>query len=196
MGATVQMALVGTGIGIVVSLPLAVAAAMPGRPGWGAHMARGLANVIRAVPALLWALFAVAIVGIGPAAGVLALAAYSTGYLTRMFSDVLENADQRPAEALRQLGATRLQAMIRAVLRPAAPGLAGAGFFVFEYNVRAASVLGVVGAGGIGTHLTYHLEWRNFGELSAALAIIVAAACALDAVGRRVRRSLAAARWN
>lgn len=191
---TVQMAVVGTGLGIAASFPLAIAAALPGRVGWGSRAARAVANLIRAVPSLLWALFAVAVVGIGPAAGVLALAAYSTGYLTRMFSDVLENTDARPAEALRQLGATRLQAMVRAVLRPAAPGLAGAGFFVFEYNVRAASVLGVVGAGGIGAQLAYHLEWRNFGELSAGLTLLVVVACGLDAVGRRVRRTLASAR--
>lgn len=194
LAATVQMAFVGTVLGAVVSFPLAVAASLPDRPGLFASIARGIANVVRSVPSLLWGLMFVAILGIGPAAGVAALAAYSTGYLTRLFSDVLENTDRKPAMALRQLGASRIQAMVRAIVRPAAPGLTGSAFFVFEYNVRAASVLGIVGAGGIGTELAYYLEWRQFPQLSAALLLVIGVACALDMVSRRIRLHLAAAR--
>lgn len=192
--ATLQMALVGTVLGALISFPIAFVAGLSERSGPLVLLARGIANVARSVPSLLWGLIAVAILGIGPAAGVAALAAYSTGYLTRLFCDVLENADRRPAEALRQLGASRFAAIRHAVVRPSAPGLAGAALFVFEYNVRAASVLGVVGAGGIGAQLAYYLEWRRFAELSAGLALIVAVACLLDAVSRRVRRRLASAR--
>jgi phosphonate transport system permease protein len=194
LAATLQMAFLGTVLGAMASLPLALAASLPDRPGPLSTVARGMANVVRAVPSLLWALMFVAILGIGPMSGVAALAAYSTGYLTRLFGDVLENTDRRPAMALRQLGASRLQALLRAVVRPSAPGLAGAAFFVFEYNVRAASVLGIVGAGGIGTQLSYYIEWRRFDELSAALVLIITVACLLDALSRRVRLRLAAAR--
>lgn len=194
LGATLQMALVGTVLGAIVSFPIALVASLSERPGLIVWAARAIANVARSVPSLLWGLMAVAVLGIGPAAGVAALAAYSTGYLTRLFCDVLENTDKRPAEALRQLGAGRFDALRQAVVRPSAPGLAGAGLFVFEYNVRAASVLGVVGAGGIGAQLAYYLEWRRFEELSAGLALIIAVACLLDALSRRVRHHLAAAR--
>ncbi|MFQ3587228.1 MAG: ATP-binding cassette domain-containing protein [Fimbriimonadaceae bacterium] len=194
LAATVQMAFVGTVIGALVSFPMALAASLPDRPGIFTRAARGLANVVRAVPALLWAILFVAILGIGPASGVAALAAYSTGYLTRLFAETLENADGRAALALRQLGATRLQAAVQAILRPSLPGLAGATFFVFEYNVRAASVLGIVGAGGIGAELAYYLEWRQFPELSAGLLLIVIVACSLDAVSRRLRQRLMRAR--
>lgn len=190
LAATVQMAFVGTVIGALISLPMALATSLPDRPGIVTRAARGLANVVRAVPALLWAILFVAILGIGPASGVAALAAYSTGYLTRLFAETLENADGRAALALRQLGATRLQAAVQAILRPSLPGLAGATFFVFEYNVRAASVLGVVGAGGIGAELAYYLEWRQFPELSSGLLLIVTVACSLDAASRRLRLRL------
>lgn len=194
LGATLQMAFVGTILGVVVSLPLAIASSLPGGAGFFGKAARGICNVIRAIPALLWALLFVAILGIGPAAGVAALAAYSVGYLTRMFTEELENADDRPAKALRQMGASRLQALLRGVVKPSAPGLTGAGFFVFEYNVRGASVLGLVGAGGIGAELAYYVEWRQFPQLLAGLILIVAVACALDALSRKLRLKLAASR--
>lgn len=189
--ATIQMALLGTALGALASFPIALAASLPGGSGWVCWAARGVANLIRSVPALIWALVFVAILGIGPASGVAALAAYSTGYLTRLFTEELENADQRPAQALIQMGATRLQALLRGLVKPAAPGLWGAGFFVFEYNVRGASVLGLVGAGGIGADLAYAVEWRQFPTLTAGLLMIIAAASLLDAASRRIRRSLA-----
>lgn len=194
LGATLQMAFVGTILGVALSLPIALAASLPGGSGWVATVARGTANIIRSVPSLIWALLFVAVMGIGPAAGVAALAAYSVGYLTRMFTEELENTDPRPAQALMQMGASRWQALVRGIVKPATPGLSGAGFFVFEYNVRGASVLGLVGAGGIGADLAYYVEWRQFPQLFAGLALIVVVACALDAVSRRLRQSLAASR--
>lgn len=192
--ATIQMAFVGTVLGALVSLPISLAASLPGRQGWFSKLARGMCNVIRAVPSILWGLLFVAVLGIGPAAGVAALAAYSIGYLTRMFTETLENTDDRSAKVLMQMGATRLQALMRGLVRPSAQGLWGAGFFVFEYNVRAASVLGIVGAGGIGAELAYYVEWRQFPELTAGLVLIVLVACLLDTLSRRIRTALAAAR--
>src|SRR5690606_6191463 len=112
-------------------------------------------NVVRTVPSIFWALVFVAMVGLGPTSGVLALAAYSTGYLTKMYYEALEDADAKAAMALRALGASRLQAFTQASLVASRPSLLAATFFVFEYNVRGASILGVVGAGGIGQHLMY-----------------------------------------
>lgn len=188
--ATLQMALVGTVLGALISAPLAISASLPGKAGWGTRAARGVANVLRAVPSLLWGLMAVAVFGIGPAAGVVALAAYSTGYLTRLFADTLESADRKPAIALRQLGVSRWKAAWHAVVRPSAPNLAGSTFFVFEYNVRAASVLGVVGAGGIGAELMYYLEWRQFASFTGGLLMVIGVAVLLDGVSRRLRERL------
>lgn len=187
---TVQMALAGTALGAVLSLPLAfgATAARPGSP--VEVVLRVLLTGIRTVPALIWALLTVAAVGIGPAAGVLALAAYSMGYLTRFYSEELENADARSAEALRRLGAGRVAALWQAQWPAARPGLLGASFFCFEYNVRAASILGVVGAGGIGTQLAYALEWRAFPTVFAGLLMLLAVVLPLDWASRRWRRVL------
>lgn len=192
--ATIQMALVGTAIGAAVSFPLALAASAPGERTWVGRTALGVANVVRSVPVLLWALLFVAALGIGPAAGVMALAAYSTGYLTRLFMEEVENTDPRPAQALMQMGANRWQALRHGLVKPSAPGLLGAVFFVFEYNVRGATVLGVVGAGGIGSELVYLLEWRRFDQFAAGLLLIVAVAISLDAISRAWRKRLAAHR--
>lgn len=190
---TAQMAAVGTAVGGVISLLLAVGAASLGNGLLGSAV-RLVANVLRAVPSILWALLFVAAFGIGPAAGVAALAAYSTGYLTRLFADNLEAQDAKAKEALRHLGARPLQATIHGQVRPAAPALLGSAFFVFEYNVRAASVLGVVGAGGIGQSLMYYLEWRQLSSFAAGLALLILVACVLDAVSRRLRRKLESGR--
>lgn len=193
---TVQMAFLGTVIGVLVSAPLAILGALPGKASFFSRAARGVGNVIRAVPSLLWALLFVAALGIGPVAGVTALAAYSVGYLSRLFMDELEGVDTKPTMALMQMGASRLQAMHRTVLRPALPGLSSSALFVFEYNVRGASLLGLVGAGGIGSQIHYYAEWRRFPELGAALLLIVLVAVALDAASRKTRQSLLRARGS
>lgn len=202
--ATAQMALLGTLVGVLLSLPLALVATLPDRAATNKNLlaralpaiALSVANVVRSVPAILWALLFVAALGIGPVAGIAALAAYSVGYLTRLFTETIENTDPRPAQALIQLGASRWQALRHGILKPALPGLAGAAFFVFEYNIRGASVLGIVGAGGIGAQLAYYLEWRQLPAFAAGLALIVTTAILLDAVSRRVRQRLAAARGH
>jgi phosphonate transport system permease protein len=193
---TLQMALVGTAIGAAVSFPLALLAGTPGGKGFLGQAALAVANVVRTVPALLWALLAVAAVGIGSVAGVLALAAYSAGYLTRLFLEEIENNDPRPALALMQMGANKFQALRHGLLKTSAPGMWGAGFFVFEYNVRSASVLGVVGAGGIGAELIYLLEWRRLPEFFIGLLLVVATVMLLDAASRRLRKNLAARRGS
>jgi phosphonate transport system permease protein len=160
---TLQMAVCGTVLGIIVSLPLGIMAAQPiMAPSWLRLPVRLLLNAIRTLPSLIWALIFVAMVGLGPVSGVLALSAYSMGYLTKFFYEDLESIDTRPAMAVRALGATRLQTFFLAILPAAMPMLLGSCFFMFEYNIRAASVLGVVGAGGIGQDLMYYIEWRQF----------------------------------
>jgi phosphonate transport system permease protein len=191
---TVQMALVGTALGAVASLPLALMASGATAPLWLRAPMRLALNAVRTVPSVFWALIFVAVTGLGPLAGVLALAAYSCGYLTKFFYESLEDADGRPAAALRQLGASRLQAFRRGVWPASKPSLLASTFFVFEYNIRAASILGVVGAGGIGADLMYYIEWRQFPSAAAGLLLILAVVVALDAVSRLLRARLGEAR--
>lgn len=187
---TVQMAILGTAIGIAVSLPLAVLASRQTGPRGVRAAVRFLLNGVRTVPSIFWALLFVAFVGLGPIAGVFALGAYSTGYLTKLFYEGLEDVDGRPASALRALGASRLQTFLWAILPAARPTIIGACLFVFEYNIRSASVLGVVGAGGIGQDLHYYIEWRQFPSAVAGLAMILGVVVVLDALSQWWRRHL------
>ena len=190
----IQMAIVGTMVGLVISMPLAVMAARDTSPQPVRLVVRLFLNMVRTIPSIIWGLLFVAIVGIGPLAGVLALGVYSVGYLTKFFYEALENVDNRPGLALRALGASRLQSFLAATLRAAKPAIAAACFFVFEYNIRSASVLGVVGAGGIGQHLSYYIEWRNFPAAAAGILLVLVVVVFLDSLSMVWRRRLASHR--
>jgi phosphonate transport system permease protein len=187
---TIQMAILGTTVGIVLSLPMAVMASRQTSP-WPIRMpARLLLNLVRTIPSIFWGLIFVAFVGLGPLAGVFALAAYSVGYLTKFFYEGLEDVDSRAGAALRSLGATRFQVFTQAVFPAARPVLVAACLFVFEYNIRSASILGVVGAGGIGQDLMYYIEWRDFTSAAAGLAMILVVVVFLDSISELWRRRL------
>jgi phosphonate transport system permease protein len=187
---TIQMALLGTAIGIFFSLPFSVMAARQTGPPVVRWLVRFLLNMIRTVPSILWALIFVVIVGLGPVAGVFALAAYASGYLTKFFYEALEDVDDRPAKALLALGATRLQVFVRAILPAARPALVGACLFMLEYNVRSASILGLVGAGGIGEDLFYYFGYLHYREAMAGLFLILIVVVLLDAVSSWWRKRL------
>ncbi len=187
---TVQMALLGTAMGILLSFPLSIPASRNISSRGVQGVFRLLLNAIRTVPSIFWALLFVSFVGLGPVAGVFALACYSCGYLTKFFYEALEDADHRPAMALRSLGAGRLQTFVWATFPAARPALIGSCLFVFEYNIRAASVLGVVGAGGIGQDLMYYIEWREFPSAAAGLLMILGVVVALDSLSQWWRRRL------
>lgn len=187
---TIQMAIIGTFLGVLLSVVPSILASRHTGPRHVRWPVRFSLNAVRTIPSIFWALIFVVIVGLGPVAGVLALALYSVGYLTKFFYEELEDVDERPASALRALGASRLQIFARAIYPAARPGLIGACLFVFEYNIRNASVLGVVGAGGIGQDLMYYIEWRNFPAAAAGLAMILVIVVALDSLSNWWRARL------
>ncbi len=187
---TIYMAVLGTAIGIIASLPLSILAARQAANKTIRYPVRFLLNALRTIPSIFLALIFVSIVGLGPVAGVLALGAYSVGYLTKFFYEAIENADDRPALAIQALGAGKLKAFLCAILPAARASIVGSCLFVFEYNVRSASILGVVGAGGIGQDLMYHFEWREFDAAFAGLAMILVVVIALDLISQWWRRSL------
>jgi phosphonate transport system permease protein len=184
---TAQMSLLGTTAGAAVALPLAVLAAGNTGPRWIVPVMRLLLNAIRTIPSLIWALLFVAAVGFGPLAGVLALAVYSVGYLSKLFYEALEAADPGPQAALRQIGASGAQRFVHAVAPAALPLLLSACMFMLEYNVRAATLLGVVDAGGIGWHIKHFLDYRNFPAALTCLALVLGVVVVLDALSGRVR---------
>jgi len=190
---TIYMSLWGTTLGVLFSWPMAALAARNAGPRWMQPPMRLLLNVIRSVPSLFWALLFVAAVGLGPFAGVLALVAYSIGYLTKFFYEAFEEVDPAAPDALAHIGASKPQQFFHAIWPAAAPAILSSSLFMFEYNVRAASVLGIVGAGGIGVHLMNFFEFRMFGAATICLLMILAVVVVLDVVSSWVRSKLVVA---
>ena len=148
-------------------------------------------NVIRTIPSLLWALLAVVIVGSNPLAGVIALTFYSVGYLAKFFSETFEATDTDAQQALRSLGASPLQAFQFGLWPNARPIIWSHCLWMLEYNVRSASIIGYVGAGGIGLHLKLYAEsadsWNKF---SLVLLFILLIVTVLDFTGEKIRKSI------
>lgn len=188
---TVQIALVSTLLSIVISIVLSIGAARTIAPLWLLWPTRMILNVIRTIPSLLWALLAVVIVGSNPLAGVIALTFYSVGYLAKFFSETFEAADTDAQQALRSLGASPLQAFQFGLWPNARPIIWSHCLWMLEYNVRSASIIGYVGAGGIGLHLKLYAEsadsWNKFSLVLLCILMIVTV---LDFTGEKIRQSI------
>jgi phosphonate transport system permease protein len=187
---TLQMSLLGTTLGVLVSWPLAALAARNVGPRWIRPAMRFVLNTVRTVPSLIWALLFVAAVGLGPVAGVLALFAYSIGYLTKFFYEAFEAVDPGPPGALGEIGANGPQRFFHAVWPAATPAVLSSSLFMLEYNVRAASVLGIVDAGGIGYYLKWFIDWGNFPAVTVCLVLLLAVVVVLDQISTRLRARL------
>lgn len=184
---TLQMTLIGTTLAVLIAWPLAALAARNVGPSLLRPICRFILNVIRAVPSIVWALLFVGAVGLGPFAGVLALVAYSLGYLTKFFYEAFEGVDPGPPDALREIGASGMQRFLHAVWPASGPAILSSSLFMLEYNVRAASVLGIVGAGGIGQELMIHKDWGNWHVVGAIILMLIAIVLVLDAISSRFR---------
>jgi len=184
---TLRMALVGTTLAVFVAWPLAALAARNVGPRWIRPVCRFALNAIRSVPSIIWALLFVGAVGLGPFAGVLALVAYSLGYLTKFYYEAFEAVDAGTPDALREIGAGGLASFLHAIWPASRAAVLSSSLFMLEYNVRAASVLGIVGAGGIGHELKIHTEWGNWHVVGAILLVLGVVVLVLDAVSSRIR---------
>jgi phosphonate transport system permease protein len=187
---TIQMALLGTTLAAVVSLPLAMGAARNVAPRPLQWAARLLLNALRTVPSLIWGLFFVAMVGLGPLPGVLALTCYAAGYLGKFYYEGIEAIDPHPRVALRTVGASALQRFRWGVFPQVTPLLLGYTLYIFEYNVRAASILGVVGAGGVGYYLYSYVNSFQYERATTALLMLLVVVTAIDAASSVLRRRL------
>lgn len=187
---TVQIAFAGTALGFILALPLSLAASpvVTGRPIAGAI--RLVLAFIRTVPALLWAIVFVVAVGLGPAAGALGVALYSLGYMGKLFYETFEGVDPEVLEAARGVGANRVQLARFALLPEAANGVVAQLLFMFEYNVRASSIMGFVGAGGIGFYLLGYIQVLQYDNLTTALLVTFAVVVVIDRLSSRIRRAI------
>lgn len=188
---TLQMAIAGTLLGIALSLPFGLLAARNLAPHpWIYAASRLFLNLNRAVPDLILALIFVAAVGLGPFAGVLALGVGAIGSLAKLYAESFEAIDPRQVLAVRATGASRLQTFVYGVLPQALPLMASYSLLLFEHNVRSATILGLVGAGGVGFILTRYLSLFQYRELMGALILIVIMVTLIDWFSGQVRKRL------
>ncbi len=209
MGRTVAMAVAGTALSIILGLPLGVmATATLWRRGVllaGEHAGigtsllaaasratRALLGFLRAVPDLMWGVLLVVAVGLGSLAGALALAVSYCGVLGRVYADVFEEVAPQPLEALHSTGATRAQVFLRAIWPQAAPNVTAYTLYSFECCMRAASVLGFIGAGGIGYEINVSMRLFEYGQVLTLIAGFIGLVAATEALSRFLRRRLRA----
>lgn len=188
---TLAMSVAGTVLAVTLSLPLGLLAAPNTSPHpfvYGAF--RLLLNALRSVPELIMGIFFVAAVGFGALPGVLALGLHSTGMVGKFFAEAIEHVDHKPIEAARAAGASPLQVVTHAVLPQVLPQLTDTTLYRWEYNFRASTVLGVVGAGGIGFELIASLRLLQYDQVAAIMLCILAAVTLVDALGGALRRRL------
>jgi phosphonate transport system permease protein len=188
---TVAMALCGTVLAAAIALPLSFLGAGNVVGSWLARFTvRRAYDGLRAVDSLVWALIFVSAVGMGPFAGILALALPDIGLLAKTFSEALEGADRRPVEGVRAAGGTRLHAIRYGLVPQAAPVMLAQVLYTFESNTRSATIIGVVGAGGIGLALADRMRINNWDEAAFIILLILAAVAAIDWASRRIRLRL------
>jgi phosphonate transport system permease protein len=188
---TFQMAVAGTILGLALSLPLAILAA----PSLSPHpfivwIVRGLVALFRTVPDLVWAIVFVIAVGLGPAAGVLALMVDTTGFAARFFAEAMEETDKGPREALSALGASRSGIIFSAVIPQALPSMINTSLFSLEKATRGSVVLGLVGAGGIGIELKVSLELFEYDQAATIIIAIFLLVLAVERASTWVRNRI------
>jgi len=190
LGETFQIATMATLFAIVLSIPLAIAGAQTLAPRWLVLLTRMVMNSVRTIPSLIWALIAVAIVGANALAGVIALTFYSIGYLGKFFSDAFESVDVNVAKALRALGAGRIQAFQYGLWPQAKPLVWSTSLWMLEYNIRSATIIGYVGAGGVGLQLYTYQEYYQWDRFATVLLFMLAVVSLLDFLGESIRRKI------
>jgi phosphonate transport system permease protein len=188
---TVQMAVVATLIATLISLPIAIAASSSIAPRPVVAAARFFLACVRSIPGLVWALLAVAIFGANSLAGVIGLAIYSLGYLGKFFSDAFESVELGVGEALRAGGADLVQGFQYGIWPHAKPLVWSQTLWMLEYNIRSATIIGYVGAGGIGVWLHTYQELAQWSKFCTVLVCILAVVLILDFAGEKIRKQFA-----
>jgi phosphonate transport system permease protein len=187
---SLYIAWIGTIIAALISFPLSFLAAGNVAPRWIRYPIRQLFNAIRAVPELIVAMVLLAVVGLGPWAGALAIGLHSVGTLGKLSTEAIENADDGPLEAISASGGTWISGMRWGMVPQVLPTVISYWLFRFEINIRASTVLGLIGAGGVGSELSSQLAFRNFPQVGAVLVFTVALVLVIDTISGFVRRQV------
>ncbi len=189
---TLETALWGTLIGVIVSLFMSVFAArnLLGKNPIIGGITRFIFTLFRSLPDMVWALIFVSAVGLGAFAGVLALIVYSIGELGKIFAEAIENIDEGPREALESTGANQFKVTMYAIVPQISPEIITFSLFRFESNVRRAFILGMVGAGGLGFQLNVSMRLFRYHEVSAIIILIITIVVLTDTVSGYLRSKI------
>jgi phosphonate transport system permease protein len=185
---TIQVAIWGTTLAVLLAVPLGILAAANLNPHPVLYTgARTILNALRAVSEMVFGLIFVAAVGLGPFPGVLALAFHSAGMLGKFYAEAIESIDTGPVEALEATGAHKLQVIIYGIIPQVLPEFIGYNLYRWEHNVRAATVLGLVGAGGIGFELVTSMRLFKYSDTASILLVILFTVTVVDYISSRIR---------
>lgn len=185
---TLQIAILATLFGTLLALPLGIVAARNLFPVWLATPIRSIASGVRVLPSILWAIIAVLVFGPGPLAGVVAMTFYTVGYLAKLQSEAFEGIPRDALDAVRAMGLGRATVAWHVALPEAANALRSQVLFMFEYNVRNSSVVGIVGGGGLGVLLWNAFQFFDYDRLTAILILLFGTVVVIDALSYSIRR--------
>jgi phosphonate transport system permease protein len=187
---TVQIAVWGTALAAVFGVPFAILSAANVSPQWIVQPVRRLMDACRAINEIVFALLFIVAVGLGPFAGVMALFIHNTGVFSKLYSEAVEAIDPRPVEGIRATGARRLPEVIFGVIPQVIPLWSSFALYRLETNVRSATTLGIVGAGGIGQTLYESIRAFQYAQTAAQMIIVVATVVLMDMLSARLRKAL------
>jgi phosphonate transport system permease protein len=185
---TVEMSFAGTLLGFLASLPLSILATRRLFSDWISRLARFVAAGIRTIPVLLWAIVFVILVGLGPLAGTFGIAAYTIGYLAKIYADLFEGTDPEIIEAVQSTGASKLQLVRFVIIPETANAILAQVLFMLEYNIRASSILGFVGAGGLGLIVQIYLQNLDYRRLATVLLLVLVIVLIMDGISAWLRK--------
>ena len=188
---TLQIATLGSLLGAMLALPLGLLAARNlGAPRPLAWAAQGILNVTRAVHTLVFGLVLVGIVGLGPTAGILAIALHSMGTYGKLYAEAVETLDMGAIDAVRATGAGPVQVFFNAVWPAVIPQFVSNHLYIWEYNIRDSTILGLIGAGGLGLLISEATSLFQWGRLATILLVVIALVASFDSLSRRIRQAL------
>ena len=188
---TIRIATLGSLLGALLALPLAVLTARNlAAPKPLAWLAKGLLDIARAIHTLVFGLVLVGIVGLGPTAGILAIGLHSMGTYGKLFAEAIESLDMAAIDAVRSVGATPDQVFFNAIWPSVLPQFVSSHLYVWEFNIRDSTILGLIGAGGLGLLITEATALFQWGRLATVLIVIVVLVSAFDTLSRRIRQAL------
>ena len=182
MTETIKIAFVSTIFGMILSMPISLLAARNLNPIWISYPARIILAAFRSLPSIIWAILFVILIGFGPVAGTFAMTFYTVGYLGKLQYESIEGISREPLDAADVMGLNKIEKAYTVVIPESANNLISQLIFMFEYNVRHGTVIGIVGAGGIGYYINLYLKFLQYDKVIAYLIIIFITVVIIDLI--------------